>query len=197
MSQYVEPRPLGGESFRPLFAPHLQPGEQIHAVAELTLSDLIRRVPRKYRPGAATRGAGAVLGALFEPVAVVAELLLEGIFGISRVIRRITRGAGLQGGWGSQAGQFVIAVRHGYEGAASMDNNRAVVAFTDRRMLLADHLVGLGLKPLGELPYGRVRRVEDRTGAVADRVDLHFADGSLAALSQSSDEARALVALIR
>ncbi|WP_457030893.1 hypothetical protein [Kitasatospora sp. P5_F3] len=197
MSQYVEPRPLGGESYRPLFAPLLQPGEQIHAVAELTLSDLIRRVPRKYRPGAATRGAMAAFGALFELVAVIAELLFEAVFGFFRMIRRITRGRGLQGGWGSQAGQFVIAVRHGYEGAAPMDNNRAVLAFTDRRILLADHLVSVGLKPLGELPYGRIRRVEDRTGGVSDRVDLHFADGSLAALSQGTDEARALVALIR
>ncbi|MFJ8046130.1 hypothetical protein ACIRBX_37025 [Kitasatospora sp. NPDC096147] len=197
MSRYTEPRPLGGDSYRPLFAPHLQPGERIHAVAEVRLSDLIRRVPRKYRPGDATTGAMAAVAALSELVAAVAELLIEAVFGLVRVIRRIARGRGLQGGWESQAGRFVVMVRHGYRGARPMDNDRVFAAFTDRRILLADHLVGAGLRPLGDLPYGRIRRVEDRTGGISDRVDLHFADGSLAALSQTPDEARALVALIR
>ncbi|MFI5534289.1 hypothetical protein ACIA8O_37715 [Kitasatospora sp. NPDC051853] len=197
MSTYTEPRPLGGESYRPLFAPHLQPGEQIHAVAKIQLTDLIRRVPRKYRPGDDSIRALAAVGALFDLVATIAELLYESVFGFFRVMRRITRGRGLQGGWGSQAGQFVVMVRHGYQGAEPMDNDRVFAAFTDRRILIADHLVGVGLRPLGELPYGRVRRVEDRTGGISDRVDLHFADGSLAALSQTQDEARALVALFR
>ncbi|MFJ9521579.1 hypothetical protein ACIRPK_25395 [Kitasatospora sp. NPDC101801] len=193
---FAEPRPLGGDSYRPLVAPYLRPNEQVHAVLELKLSDLIRRVPRKHQRG--KPGPAALLGlmVLLDLVAVVVEAVYESIFGFVRNLRRLFRGRGLRGGWTSQAGQFVLAVRHG-SGVGLPDNDGAQLVLAGGRTVIfkASHTVGVTV--LGELPHGQLRKVELRHTAMSDRVDLHFADGSLAAIEMDAEQARVLAGTAR
>ena len=135
-------------------------------------------------------------------------------FGIIRRIRRIVRGAGLKGGWQSVAGQFV-AVRTGPDPSSSRyDNEQALMVFTDRRTLLMDtvsirnskvplfgkvspggQLSRREARFLGEILPGQLQSVASRHNWLSDRVDPHFADGSLAELQLSEKNARALEAL--
>ncbi|MGW1751524.1 hypothetical protein ACWCRD_39165 [Streptomyces sp. NPDC002092] len=211
-----EPRLFGGGSHVPLIAPWLQPHERLLGIVEVRLSDVIRRsLPRKVRPGKQWTGMlGAVEGAT-EVAASVGDAFEDFDFGIIRRIRRTVRGAGLKGGWQSVAGQFVIAVRTGPDPSRSgYDNERALMVFTDRRILLmrtvsipnkkvplfgkvppGEKLSRKEARCLGELLPGQLRSVAIRHNWLSNRVDLHFADGSLAALELSEKDAQALEAL--
>jgi len=210
-----EPRLFGGGSHVPLIAPWLQPHERLLGIVEVRLSDVIRRsVPRKLRTGQPTGVLGAVDSAT-EVAASVGGAFEDLDFGIIRSIRRTVRGAGLKGGWHSVAGQFVIAVRTGPDPSRSgYDNERALMVFTDRRILLmctvsirnekvplfgkvppGERVSRTEARCLGELLPGQLRSVASRHNWLSSRVDLHFADGSLVALDLYEKDARALESL--
>ncbi|MFD8597739.1 hypothetical protein ACFV1L_22315 [Kitasatospora sp. NPDC059646] len=183
----------GGEHL-PKIAHLPAPGERVLGIVDADLCDLIRRTPRRYRTarsgGVAEAGFGCLF-VLFNLGDFVADLIEDCTWGLIRSLRRLFRGRGLTGGWPSQAGRFVVAVRSADSG---YDNDDVLIVFTDRRILLAG---GLGRTPrlLGELPYAHLRRVEPRHTWMSDRTDLHFADGSLAALEVAEKELAGLVAL--
>ncbi|WP_405011392.1 hypothetical protein [Kitasatospora sp. NBC_01539] len=183
------------DSFVPLVAPLVPPGERLLGVVDLELSDLIRRVPRRHRPR--KDGVLRVLFLLADLVGVVVELLEEAVFGLARTVRRLVRGRGLSGGWQSQAGRFAIAVLTGTEATPAFDNHDLLVVVTDRRILLAAEGRGQRIVRLGEVPREHLRRVELRLTAVSGRADAHFADGSRAALEVRARDAAALEALGR
>ncbi|GAA3820017.1 hypothetical protein GCM10022403_061820 [Streptomyces coacervatus] len=210
-----EPDLFRGGSHVPLISPWLQPHERLLGIVKVTLSDVIRpSLPRKLRTGQSTGVLGAVDGAT-EAVASVADAFDMFDFGIIRRIRRIVRGAGLKGGWQSVAGQFVIAVRTGPDPSRSgYDNDEVLMVFTDRRILLmctvsirnkkvplfgkvppGEKVSRREARCLGELLPGQLRSVAIRHNWLSNRVDLHFADGSLAALELYEKDARALEAL--
>ncbi|WP_354642501.1 hypothetical protein [Kitasatospora camelliae] len=184
----------GPDSYVPTVAPVVPPGERLLGIVNVDLSDLVRRVPRRYRPE--RDGALRVLYYLFDIVAVVIELLEEAVFGFFRVMRRIFRGRGLVGGWESQAGRFAIAVLTGPKATRDYENHDTLMVFTDRRILLV-HELGKGPEVLGEIPGGQLTRIELRLTAVSGRADAHFADGSRAALEIGEKDAAALEALAR
>ncbi|RKE21397.1 hypothetical protein [Streptomyces sp. TLI_171] len=193
--QVYEPRTLGGGSYLPLVAPHLGPGERVHAIVDLQLSDLIRRVPRRHRPE--RDGLLRVLGVLFDVAGAVIEGIEEAVGGFFRNIRRIVRGRGLAGGWDSQAGRFAIAVLTGGKGSTRYENRSVLLVFTDHRILLGHESAG-AVSLLGEIPRAQLVRVRPRTGSLSSRVEAHFADGSRAALSVRRDQdAQALETLLR
>ncbi|MEU6366622.1 hypothetical protein ABZ876_13015 [Streptomyces sp. NPDC046931] len=215
--QYGPPQPIfephlyGVGSHVPLIAPWLQPHERLLGIVDVKLSDLIRRtLPRELRPGKRWRGTlGAVDGAA-EGAESAADAVENFDFGIIRRLRRIVRGAGLTGGWQSMAGQFAIAVRTGPRTPSTYDNEQVLLVFTDRRILLmctvsAKKGALLGKVPpgtqlkearrLGEILPGQLRSVAVRHTWLSERVDLHFADGSLAAVEVAKEQARALEAL--
>ncbi|GAA2820464.1 hypothetical protein GCM10010441_51000 [Kitasatospora paracochleata] len=184
-----EPSMLGGGSHVPLVAPHLAPGEWLHGIVDLQLSDLIRRVPRRYRPR--RDGLFAVLGVVFDVAGAIVEAIEEAIGGFFRILRRIFRGRGLVGGWESEAGRFAIAVLTGTKGTVEYENRHVLLVFTDRRILLALE-TRRTLVLLGEIPRGRLARIELRLTGLSSRADAHFADGSRAALEIRQRDAQAL-----
>jgi hypothetical protein len=211
-----EPPLFGGGSHVPLIVPWLQPHERLLGIVEVKLSDVIRRsLPRKLRTGKQWTGPRGAAEGAFEGALSVADAFEFFDFGIIRRIRRIVRGAGLKGGWQSVAGQFVIAVRTGPDPSRShYDNERALMVFTDRRILLMctvstrnEKVPRFGKVPpgerrrreearcLGEILPGQLRSVAIRHNWFSGRVDLHFADGSLAALELYEKDARALESL--
>lgn len=207
-----EPRLFGGGSHVPLMAPWLQPRERLLGIVDITLSDLIPRVPRAFRRGTQWSGArGAAQGAV-DAAASAADAVEFFDFGIVRRLRRAVRGAGLTGGWTTVAGRFVIAVRTGPDSSSTYDNQRVLMVFTDRRILLmctvsTKKVPLFGKVPpgqqlrearcLGEIPPEQLQRVVIRHTSLSERVDLHFADGSLAAVEAGKEQAYALEALSR
>ena len=211
-----EPRLFGGGSHVPLIASWLQANERPLGIVDVKLSNLIHRpLPREVRPGKQCRGTtGAVQGAT-EAAASVADAVEFLDFGIIRRLRRTVRGAGLTGGWQSMAGQFVIAVRigpdSGPDSSSPCDNEKALMVFTDSRILLMCTVStkvplfgkvppGLQLREmrhLGEILQGQLQNVQIRHTSLSERVDLHFADGSMAAVEATKEQARALEALSR
>ncbi|GAA3784797.1 hypothetical protein GCM10022403_019390 [Streptomyces coacervatus] len=175
------------------------------------MGDLIPRpLPRKVRPGKQPTGMLGALDGTFEGAASAADAVEFLDFGITRRIRRAVRGAGLAGGWASLAGQFAIAVRTRPEGRNDYDNEKALMVFTDRRVLLmctvsTKKVPLFGKVPPGtqlrearqlcEIPPGKLEQVVIRHTPLSNRVDLHFADGSIAALEVEAQQARALEAL--
>ncbi|MFD0570035.1 hypothetical protein ACFQ0T_13410 [Kitasatospora gansuensis] len=133
---------------------------------------------------------------LLDLIAVIVEAIYESIFGFFRNLRRLFRGRGLQGGWTSQAGQFVIAVRHSPIGGGQPDNDGALLVLTGSRTVIFEGAIGR-VAVLGELPYGQLRKVELRHHSMSDRVDLHFADGSLAAIEMDAQQAQVLAGTAR
>jgi hypothetical protein len=180
-------------------------GEQLYRAFSAGLDPLApERVPRRHRPprppkrGTQDRSfrglrvlllpfywfmmAGALLMA---PVEALADKLQEWLwrgFGI----RRLVRGRVWQGGWQSDAGRFVIAVRAG-DRRGSYENNSFLLTFTDRRALL----LSSPLSPERETPelfgeYPRhvlALRSEPHPARHRNRVDLAFPDGSWVALA--------------
>ncbi|QKW21773.1 hypothetical protein HUT16_24350 [Kitasatospora sp. NA04385] len=194
--QVYEPHRLGGGSHLPLIAPHLAPGERVHAVVDVQLSDLLRRVPRRHRPKERD-GLIRVLDLLFNAVAVVAEAVEEAVGGFFRNLRRIFRGRGLAGGWESQAGRFAVQVLTGGRAGVRYENRSTTLVFTDHRILLGDTL-SQGYDRYGEIPRAQLARIEPRNGSWSSRVEAYFADGSRVALDVSPDShVRALETLLR
>ncbi|MER6421695.1 hypothetical protein [Streptomyces sp. NPDC001137] len=129
--------------------------------------------------------AGAVLMA---PVEALADKLLEWMwrgFGI----RRLVRGRVWQGGWQSDAGRFVIAVRAA-GGRGLYENDSFLLTFTDRRVLL----LSSPRSPERETPellaeYPRqvlALRSEPHPARHRNRLDVAFPDGSWVALAVGS-----------
>ncbi|MFG2697918.1 hypothetical protein [Kitasatospora sp. NPDC048407] len=202
MSQY---HPYGAPSFPgtvqhggehlPKIAHLLAPGEQVRGIVDTDLCDLIRRPPRRYRKAHSGGVAEVGLGCLFVLVNLgefLAYLVEDCTWGVIRMFRRLFRGRGLIGGWRSQAGQFVVAVR---SADGNYENDDVLMVFTDRRILLAGRGGSRTLRALGELPYAQLVRVEPRHTWLSNRADLHFADGSKAALEIIEKELNPLVAL--
>ncbi|MFF4505494.1 hypothetical protein [Streptomyces sp. NPDC001401] len=160
----------------------LPSGEQLYRAFAAGLDPLApERIPRRCRPPQA-RGAIAVLAA---PVEALANKLEEWLFrGFG--IRRLVRGRVWQGGWDSDAGRFVIAVRAG-DRRGEYENNRFLLTFTDRRVLLLS-APGLSEREppelFGEYPrHVLALRSEPHPARHRNRVDLAFPDGSWVALA--------------
>ncbi|MFI9645431.1 hypothetical protein ACIHAA_03910 [Streptomyces sp. NPDC052040] len=207
-----EPRMWDGGSHVPLMTPWLHPHERLLGIVEVKLSDMIRRkLPRKVRPGKHATGLLGVMAGAFEAVLEVVHAFENYDFGITRTIRRVVRGTGFKGGWQSQAGQFAIAVRIGSAASSSYDSISALMVFTDSRILLMDTVLAKGPQPrdlprerlhregfrLGEMLPQQLRNVDVRHTSLSRRVELHFSDGSMAAVDVDKDQVQALEALSR
>ncbi|MFI9645032.1 hypothetical protein ACIHAA_01850 [Streptomyces sp. NPDC052040] len=207
-----EPRMWDGGSYAPLVAPWLHPHERLLGIVKVELSTLIRRrLPRKVRPGKHATGVLGAMAGAFEAVLSIAEAFEFVDFGITRTIRRVVRGAGLKGGWQSLAGQFAIAVRTGprTRSSSNYDNKDAIMVFTESRILVMETTFARGPRPsnlpperqhreaqcLGEILPEQLRSVEVRHTSLSERVDLHFSDGSMAAVDVDKDQVQALEAL--
>jgi hypothetical protein len=192
-----------GSRYSQAVAPWLEPGERLNAAAAADLSGLIRRrLPRRlrrqepkeeWRGGPVWRVVGGALLAVFQVLNAfqyVGEGLAAGLLAVVRLIVRPVRGRPFTGGWSSQAGQFVIAVRTGPSSDRNSANNeRALVVLTDRRVLLC-HDGARKSEKLGDLPRSALTEAVDRGTWFSDRVDLRFSDGSLVALQvRASDSA--------
>ncbi|MGW1162083.1 hypothetical protein ACWD48_28575 [Streptomyces sp. NPDC002519] len=217
--QYGPPQPIfepylyGVGSHVPLIAPWLQPHERLLGIVNVKLSDLIRRtLPRELRSGKQWTGTLGAVQDTVEAAASAVDAVENFDFGIIRRFRRMVRGAGLTGGWQSMAGQFVIVVRTGPRTPSAYDNEQVLMVFTDRRILLmctvsAKKVPLFGKIPpgtplkearcLGEILPGQLQSVAVRHTSLSNRVDLHFADGSLAAVEVTKEQAQALEALSR
>jgi len=169
--------------------PWLHQGEQLLAVADVSLCGLIRdTVPHRYRPK--PRSA-------FDGLLLPLELAVASWTAVRRALVAPLRGRPFRGGWRSQAGRFVIAVRTRPSGPKSVhyDNERALLAFTDHRVLIA-HTGPRETRYLGEFPRADLRGARIRHWTFSDRVDLTFADGSLVAVEARQPEAEALARLV-
>ncbi|MCD9876857.1 hypothetical protein [Streptomyces guryensis] len=191
-------------------------GEQLCRVFSAGLDPLAPEgVPRRHRPPRAP-GSGTedrsfrglrVLLLPFHWMAVAGAVLtyplekLEDWFWGGFGIRRLVRGRVWHGGWESDAGRFVIAVRAG-DGRGTFRNDGFLLTFTDRRVLL----LSKPLSPERETPrlYGEYPRQvpclrrEPHPARHRNRVDLAFPDGSWVALAIGSrdqvDEVRQYLA---
>ncbi|MEV0092608.1 hypothetical protein [Streptomyces sp. NPDC050738] len=169
----------------------LWPGETLTGVFPMGLDGLIRgRLPRRYRAAKPGEGREAGFWRVLAPVYWVfglpAYLLESAAGGTCRGIWRLFRGKVRAGGWESGAGHFIRAVRNGPSYDAGYDNDRYLLAFTDRRLLLLTEPSTLRSRPpqlLAELPRGQFAlRREPHPPRHKDRVDIAFPDGSWAAL---------------
>lgn len=176
-------------------APWLQPQERLLVTVGVSLNLLIRnRVPRRYRkkePEQPEREVGLLLrllgGILMGVVwacsmgGIIGESLSSCLLGTLRLMVLPIRGRPFRGGWRSQAGQFVIAVRTGPSYFRDFDNSMALMAITNRRLLLLHQGAKRG-ECLAEFPREQLRSLTDRSHWYSDRMDIHFADGSLVAV---------------
>ncbi|GAA3794274.1 hypothetical protein GCM10022403_030180 [Streptomyces coacervatus] len=161
----------------------LASGEQLYGAFSAGLDPLApERAPRRCRP---RRGGIAVVGVLVAPVQELAYKL-EDWFWRGFGIRRLIRGRVWQGGWESDAGRFVIAVRAG-DRRGEYENNRFLLTFTDRRVLLLSSPLSPERETpelFGEYPRHVIRlRSEPHPARHRNRVDLAFPDGSWVAVA--------------
>lgn len=177
-----------------VFTPWLEPGERVCAAVSASLNGRIRsRVPRRYRPPKSKEeSSGSCLGRILVGVLFVlswvfddgaqyvGEALGVACMAVVRAIIRPVRGRPFRGGWRSQAGHFVIAVRRGPSFEQDYTNGRVMIAVTERRILLCYD--GIRTEILGSVPRGELRKAVDRQTWFSSRVDLHFADASLVAV---------------
>lgn len=155
-------------------------------------------VPRRHRPERERRpkgedrsfsGLGVVLVPLYWVVSAVSFLVSPVVITLGRFedwfwrgfgIRRLLRGRVWEGGWTSEAGRFVIAVRGRGESGSFL------LALTERRMLLLDRPYSPDLEEArlrADFARGSYRlRGERHPARHKDRVDIAFADGSWLAL---------------
>jgi hypothetical protein len=172
-------------------------GEGLIAVIDTSLCGLIRdTVPRRYRQAEPWR----LSDILAFPLTAVVAVLERAEISKTAVLRWLVaplRGRPFRGGWRSQAGRFVIAVRTlpSRSGSFSYDNSHALLAFTDRRVLIV-YARGSHRPRLGEFPREQLREVRIRHWTFSSRVDLTFADGSLVAVEAGQPEAEALARLV-
>ncbi|MFF4800066.1 hypothetical protein ACFY1U_16920 [Streptomyces sp. NPDC001351] len=176
-------------------------GEQLHRAFSAGLDPLApERVPRRHRPprppGHGTedrsfRGLGVLLLPLYWIAAAGAVLMapvekVEDWFWRGFGMWRLVRGRVWQGGWESDAGRFVIAVRSG-DRRGSYENDRFLLTFTDRRVLLLSSSSSREHETpelFAEYPRHVVRlRSEPHPARHRNRVDLAFPDGSWVALA--------------
>jgi hypothetical protein len=206
---FAPPSFNGKPSYIDVVAPWVHPQERLHAVLRVRLCGMIRhRVPRRHRPVKPARSKP--MGPLHKAVAMIvmplsvllnlggaaAEFLSATLYAFFRALVIPLRGRPLKGGWSSQAGQFVISVRTGPSYTTGYDNERTLMAFTDRRVLLV-HDGARGAESLGEFGREQLHQAEIRHWTFSNRVDLYFADGSLAAAEVTTPQAEALQALSR
>lgn len=180
--------------YAPVVTPWLEPGERLRTAVPASLNGLIRsRIPRRYRPkepkeewtgGPVQRVVGGALLAVFQVLNAfqyVGEGLAAAFLSVLRLVVLPVRGRPFRGGWRSQAGTFVIAVRTGPSSERNHANERVLIAVTDRRVLLCYDGPKKSEK-FGEIPGGELREAVDRQTWFSSRVDLRFADGSLVAV---------------
>lgn len=151
-------------------------------------------VPRRYRPereqrpkgeDRSFRGVGVVLVPLYWVVAAVSFVVSPVVITLGRFddwfwrgfgIRRLIRGRVWEGGWRSEAGRFVVAVRGRGESGSFL------LVLTDRRMLILDRPYSPELEEprlRAEFPRGSyLLRREPHPARHKDRVDIAFTDGS-------------------
>ncbi|MGK4580317.1 hypothetical protein [Kitasatospora sp. HPMI-4] len=179
----------------------VEPFERLHGVVRVGLSNLIRhRLPRKYRPpkprtprSERDKWISRIIAVVVVPLLlyyllqIIGAFLWEWTWAFIRVVRRSFRGRAFVGGWGSRAGQVVIDVRTGEDW--SYENESALIAFTDHRILLVGASRG-GL--LGEFPRKELIWVDIRHLGLSERVDLHFADQSMVAVEAGREVAEQL-----
>ncbi|MFC5216069.1 hypothetical protein [Streptomyces coerulescens] len=181
--------------------PHLQPGERLLAVCECETapgvperpvwlrqppqeSELERRLKSRL-PGAVQRFLRPA-----EPKPVTRfERTMEGADqATENAFTRAAHGKGMNGGWESQAGQFLVT----HYSAARLPASTLAVAFTDRRVLaFADRAklwqTGRAYELQWEAPRTGVLGVRANPKGVLQRgrFELVFADGSWIALVAS------------
>lgn len=188
--------------------PWLQPKERLLTAFDVRLNFLIRnRVPRRYRraepePEKKTGLLWWVLAVVgmgvfwvFNIGLIVCESLSACLLSVLRLLVLPIRGWPFKGGWRSQAGRFVIAVRTGPSYFRNFDNSTALMVLTNRRVLLLHR----GVKRnefLAEFPREQLRRAVDRHQWYSDRVDLHFADESLVAVGLGESDRTALLSAL-
>jgi hypothetical protein len=121
---------------------------------------------------------------------------LSGCLGAAlRAVLAPLRGLPFKGGWRSHAGEFVVAVRSGPSSVTGYDGNDALLAFTDRRVLLV-HSGMSDSEALGGFPRPYLRGAQIRHWTFSDRVDLHFDDGSLVAVEADTKNAPILQTML-
>lgn len=173
----------------------LLPGEKPLGSFKASLDPLTPiAVPRRHRPrrekrpkgeDRSFRGIGSVLVPLYWIAAGLSFLISPVVITVGRLedwmwrgfgIRRLFRGRVWQGGWESDAGRFIIAVR------GRGESESCLLAATDRRMLILERPYSPELeeaKLRGEFARGTYGlRSEPHPARHKDRVDIAFADGS-------------------
>ncbi|GLW70619.1 hypothetical protein Kpho02_29180 [Kitasatospora phosalacinea] len=172
--------------------PFLAPGERLRAAATVSLAPGIPHPPAELlpprQPAEWERKLARPIGllrrarALVDPVASATGAVGDRI--ADAVPDAAWHGRGMDGGWTSAAGRFVL---RWYEDGAKGD---CLLALTDRRLLLlADRAKPWQLDPVyaphHELPRHETAALRRNPKGVLQRgrVDLHFPDGSWAALT--------------
>ncbi len=214
MSQHAQPNYLPRhmterDAHRQAYAARCLPsGEQLYRAFSAGLDPLApEHIPRRHRPPRAPRApqrgaedrsfgglrvlllpvywydmASTLLAAPVEALAYKLDEWLWRGFGIWRLVR----GRVWQGGWQSDAGRFVIAVRAG-DRRGSFENNSFLLTFTDRRVLLLSSPSSPERETpelFGEFPRHMLAlRSEPHPARHRKRVDVAFPDGSWVALA--------------
>ncbi|MBR7824700.1 hypothetical protein KDK95_00140 [Actinospica sp. MGRD01-02] len=168
--------------------PVLAPDEVLYAAIPVRLDSDIKDPPSKLLPK--SPGLSGHLGGTLERVAPVlapTETVLTGIFNMA------SRSKSWDGGWDSNAGQFVIAVYpcKRAEGSAILGASLQFVR-TDRRLLVA-HLPRRSKSPtptlIAQFGPGQLRnRPEPPPKRQKHRADLVFPDGSWLALQADTPQ---------
>lgn len=167
--------------------PVLAPEEALYAAIPVRLDSDIKDPPSKVLPK--SPGLGGHLGGTLErvaPVLVPTETVLTGLFNMAS--RKVW-----EGGWNSDAGQFVIAVypcKHA-EGSAILGASLQFVR-TDRRILVV-HLPRRSKNPTVTLiaqfgPGQLCNRPEPPPKRQKYRTDVVFPDGSWLALQADAPQ---------
>ncbi|MFD9125430.1 hypothetical protein [Kitasatospora sp. NPDC059571] len=177
---------------RDIATPHLEPGEHLLAAAPADLAPGIPHPPahlltprrpggleqRLGRPLTALRRAYAAVNPVSAAVGAVEDRLADA------VPDTLWHGEGMAGGWQSAAGRFVLRMHD--EGA----HGSGTLAVTDRRLLLVVDRASAWqlLTERHELHWAAPRHTvtlhRNATGVLQrGRIDLHFADGSWAAVT--------------
>ncbi|MFE6870924.1 hypothetical protein ACFVFS_30740 [Kitasatospora sp. NPDC057692] len=176
--------------------PWLRAGEELLGLAEVRLSALARRPPRRYRRRGRDTDTGVEL-ALNHGLDVLDPEGLPALVGLGVLLvgGRLVAPP-LRGGWESTAGRFAAAAREAELARASPTFGYVLLAVTDRRVLLLKRRGVLATEHLADLGPFRLRRPPDvRPRSRARRVELRFADGSTVAVRVAPERLRTLAGL--
>ncbi|MFB7475543.1 hypothetical protein [Kitasatospora sp. NPDC056184] len=176
--------------------PWLRAGEELLGLAEVRLSVLARRPPKRYR----RRGRDTDTGVEFAVEHGLDVLDPEGLLTLVGLGALLVGGRlvapPLRGGWESTAGRFAAAAREAELARASPTFGYVLLAVTDRRVLLLKRRGALATEHLAELGPFRLHRTPDvRRRSRARRVELRFADGSTVAVRVAPQRLKALAGL--